>query len=126
MKKNKSGKIINIGSRASLGKHDRTVYAATKAGLIGMTRTWALELAPFNINVNYIGPGLIATELFRKVNPSGSERTERLVSAIPLKRVGDPEDMANVIAFFASDEASFVTGQTLYVCGGLSVHSSHY
>jgi len=126
MKKNRFGKIINIGSRASLGKHDRTVYSATKAGLIGMTRTWALELAPFNINVNYIGPGLIGTELFRKVNPSDSEKTRRLVNAIPLQRIGEPADMANVISFFASDEASFITGQTLFVCGGLSIHSSHY
>jgi 3-oxoacyl-[acyl-carrier protein] reductase len=123
MKGKRSGSIINIGSRASLGKHDRTVYSATKSGLIGMTRTWALELAPFNINVNYLGPGLIATDLFRSVNPSDSEKTKRLISAIPLHRLGEPKDLASVISFFASDEASYVTGQTLFICGGLSIHS---
>ncbi len=126
MKEKRTGTIINIGSRASLGKLDRTVYSATKAGLIGMTRTWALELAKYNVNVNYIGPGLIATELFRQVNPVDSEKTKRLVSAIPMQRIGEPEDLANVITFFASDEASYLTGQTIFVCGGLSIHSSHY
>jgi 3-oxoacyl-[acyl-carrier protein] reductase len=123
MKERNRGRIINIGSRASLGKYARTVYSATKAGLIGMTRTWALELAPFNITVNYIGPGLIATDLFRQVNPSDSERTQRLVKSIPLNRLGTPEDLANTISFLASDEAAYITGQTLFVCGGLSVQS---
>jgi NAD(P)-dependent dehydrogenase (short-subunit alcohol dehydrogenase family) len=123
MKERNHGRIINIGSRASLGKYARTVYSATKAGLIGMTRTWALELAPFNITVNYIGPGLIATDLFRQVNPRDSERTQRLIKSIPLNRLGTPEDLANTISFLASDEAAYITGQTLFVCGGLSVQS---
>ncbi len=126
MKKNRYGKIVNIGSRVSLGKEDRTVYAATKAGLIGMTRTWALELAQYNINVNYIGPGTIATEMFKQVNPEGSEKTVALINSIPLKRMGRPEDVANLISFLASDEASFITGQTIFICGGMTVGAVHY
>ena len=126
MKENRCGKIINIGSRVSLGKLDRTVYAATKAGLIGMTRTWALELAPYNINVNYIGPGPIATELFMLANPENSEKTKAIINGIPLKRMGEPEDVANLISFLASDEASYITGQTIFICGGLTVGIAQY
>jgi NAD(P)-dependent dehydrogenase (short-subunit alcohol dehydrogenase family) len=124
MKQKRYGRIINIGSRACLGKFDRTVYSATKAGLIGMTRTWALELAPYNITVNWIGPGLIATDLFRQVNPAESQKTKNLISAIPLQRVGEPHDVANAVSFLAADEAAYITGQTLFVCGGLSIFSS--
>jgi 3-oxoacyl-[acyl-carrier protein] reductase len=126
MKKQGGGKIINIGSRASLGKELRTVYGATKAALIGMTRTWALELAQHNINVNYIGPGPIATELFKANNPDNSPRTQAIIDGIPLKRMGQPEDVANLISFLASDEASFITGQTIFICGGLTVGLVHY
>ncbi len=126
MRKNRYGKIINIGSRASLGKTDRTVYAATKAGLIGVTRTWALELAPYNINVNYVGPGPIATELFKSVNPAESEKTKAIIRGIPLGRMGQPEDVANLIAFLGSDEASFITGQAIFICGGITVGLAHY
>jgi NAD(P)-dependent dehydrogenase (short-subunit alcohol dehydrogenase family) len=126
MKKNRYGKIVNIGSRVSLGKESRTVYAATKAGLIGMTRTWALELAQYNINVNYIGPGMIATEMFKKANPENSEKTVKLVNSIPLKRMGNPEEVANLISFLASDEASFITGQTIFICGGMTVGAAQY
>lgn len=126
MKKKRYGKIVNIGSRVSLGKQDRTVYAATKAGLIGMTRVWALELAPYSINVNYIGPGTIATEMFKQVNPEGSEKTVALINSIPLKRMGKPEDVANLISFLGSDEASFITGQTIFICGGMTVGAAHY
>ncbi len=126
MKKNRYGKIINIGSRASLGKELRTVYSATKAGLIGMTRTWALELGQYNINVNYIGPGPIATELFKSVNPENSPKTRAILNGIPLKRMGQPEDVANLASFLASDEASFITGQAIFICGGLTVGMIHY
>jgi NAD(P)-dependent dehydrogenase (short-subunit alcohol dehydrogenase family) len=126
MRKNRYGKIINIGSRASLGKTDRTVYAATKAGLIGVTRTWALELAPYNINVNYVGPGPIATEMFKSVNPPESEKTKAIIRGIPLRRMGQPEDVANLIAFLGSDEASFITGQAIFICGGITVGLAHY
>ena len=126
MKKNRYGKIINIGSRASLGKELRTVYSATKAGLIGVTRTWALELGQYNINVNYIGPGPIATELFKSVNPENSPKTRAILNGIPLKRIGQPEDVANLVSFLASDEASFITGQAIFICGGLTVGMIHY
>ena len=126
MKIQRYGKIINIGSRASLGKELRTVYGATKAALIGVTRTWALELAQYNINVNYIGPGSIATELFKAANPMESPRTKAIIDGIPLKRVGQPEDVANLVSFLASDEASFITGQAIFICGGLTVGLAHY
>ncbi len=126
MKEQRYGKIINIGSRASLGKELRTVYGATKAALIGVTRTWALELGQHNINVNYIGPGPIATELFMAANPASSPKTKAIIEGVPLKRMGQPEDVANLISFLASDEASFITGQAIFVCGGLSVGVVHY
>ena len=126
MKKNRYGKIVNMGSRASLGKEERTVYGATKAGLIGVTRTWALELAQYNINVNYIGPGPIATELFMAANPENSPQTKAIIDGVPLRRMGQPEDVANLAAFLASDEASFITGQTIFICGGITVGLVHY
>lgn len=126
MKKNRYGKIVNIGSRASLGKTDRTVYSATKAGLIGLTRTWALEFARHNINVNYIGPGPIATELFKANNPEGSEKTKAILRNVPLQRMGKPEDVANLITFLSSDEASFITGQSIFICGGITVGLAHF
>ena len=126
MKRKSYGKIVTIGSRASLGKLDRTAYAATKAGLIGMTRTWALELARHNINVNYIGPGPIATELFTGANPENSEKTKAIIAGIPLKKMGTPDDVANLVSFLASDEASFITGQSIFICGGITVGLAHF
>jgi 3-oxoacyl-[acyl-carrier protein] reductase len=126
MKKHRYGKIVNISSRASLGKEVRTVYGATKAALIGVTRTWALELAQYNINVNAIGPGPIATELFTAANPLDSPRTKAIINRIPLKRMGQPDDVANLILFLASDESSFITGQVIFLCGGLTVGLAHY
>lgn len=126
MKKQHYGKIVSIGSRAGLGKVDRTVYSTTKAGLIGLTRTLALELAPHNINVNNVAPGPTATELFNAANPPGSPKAEALLKSIPLGRVGQPEDVANLVAFLASDEASFITGQTVFICGGLTIGSAYY
>ncbi len=115
------GRIVNISSRAALGKALRTAYAATKGGLISMTRGWALELAAHGITVNAVAPGPIATDLFDAVNPPGSPGTEKLIQGIPVKRIGQPEDIANAVSFFLSDASGYVTGQTLYVCGGRSV-----
>jgi NAD(P)-dependent dehydrogenase (short-subunit alcohol dehydrogenase family) len=126
MKEQRYGKIVNIGSRAGLGKVDRTVYSTTKAGIIGLTRTLALELAPHNINVNNVAPGPIATELFTAANPPESPKTEAILKGIPLGRMGQPEDVANAAAFLASDEASFITGQTLFVCGGLTIGGVYF
>ncbi len=112
------GRIVNIASITALGFAYRTGYAASKAALISFTRTWALELATANITVNAIGPGPIETELFRENNPPGSAGEARYLNAVPMGRVGKPEEIAATIAFLLSDEAGFITGQTLYVDGG--------
>jgi NAD(P)-dependent dehydrogenase (short-subunit alcohol dehydrogenase family) len=116
-----SGRIVNISSRAALGKELRTGYAASKAGLLGLTKTLALELARDHITVNAIGPGPIATELFNIANPPDSPRTKEIIDGVPVGRLGAPADIAHATAFFMSESASFVTGQVLYVCGGMTV-----
>ena len=121
MKAARLGRIVNISSRAALGKELRTVYAATKAGLIGMTKTWALELAAHGITVNAIGPGPIGTELFHAANPTDSPKTKAIMEGVPVKRLGTPEDIAHAAAFLLDDRAGFVTGQVVYVCGGMTV-----
>lgn len=124
MKQRRHGRIVMISSRAALGAIGRTAYSATKAGIIGMGRSWALELAPFGITVNMVAPGPIqGTAMFHDIIPAGSERETALAAAIPLKRLGRPEDVANAVLFFAAPEASFITGQTLFVCGGSSIGS---
>jgi NAD(P)-dependent dehydrogenase (short-subunit alcohol dehydrogenase family) len=107
-----------------LGKTGRTVYAATKAALSAMTRTWALELAKDGITVNTVAPGPIDTEMLHGSSPANDPATRTFLAAIPVGRIGKPEDVAAAVAFFVSDDASFITGQTLYVCGGLSILSS--
>ena len=118
------GRVVNISSRAALGKELRTVYAASKSALIGMTKVWALELGVHGITANAIGPGPIRTELFDRVNPADSPRTKAIIDAIPVRRVGTPDDVANAVAFLLDARSGFVTGQTLYVCGGLTVGAS--
>lgn len=115
------GRVVNISSRAALGKLERSVYAATKAGLHGMTRTWALELGAYGVTVNAVGPGPIATDLFERVNPPGHPNTEKIRNAIPVKRMGTAEDVAHAVASLIDDRAGFITGQVLYVCGGMTV-----
>jgi 3-oxoacyl-[acyl-carrier protein] reductase len=122
MQANTFGRIILISSRGALGLQTRSAYSATKAGMIGMGRTWALELAPHGITVNMIAPGPIGgTDMFHQITPAGSSREAALAQQIPVRRLGRPEDVANAVMFFAGREASFVTGQVLYVCGGASV-----
>lgn len=121
MRRRQFGRVVNIASRAALGKTERTVYAATKAGLLGMTRTWALEMGGDGITVNAIGPGPIATELFERVNPPGAPQTERIRASIPVRRMGTPADIAHAAASLLDPRAGFITGQVLYVCGGMTV-----
>lgn len=115
------GRIVNMSSRAALGKPDRIVYSATKAGLIGMTRTLAMELGSDRITVNALGPGPIATELFMQSNPEGAPQTQRILNSIAVGRMGTPQDVARAALFFLSPDNGFVTGQVLYVCGGTTL-----
>ncbi|HBP31605.1 MAG TPA: short-chain dehydrogenase [Advenella kashmirensis] len=115
------GAVINISSRAALGMPRRSAYAAAKSGLIGYTRTWALELGKHGITVNAVAPGPIGTALFHSNNPMTEEETLALQNRIPLRRLGEPNDIAGPIAFLLSNDARFMTGQVLYVCGGLSI-----
>ncbi len=121
MKAGGFGRIVNIASRAHLGKALRTSYAATKGAMVSMTKVWALELAPHGISVNAIAPGPIRTELFERANPPDNPRTRQIIDAIPVGRLGEPEDVANTVSFFLDNRAGFVTGQVLYVCGGITL-----
>jgi 3-oxoacyl-[acyl-carrier protein] reductase len=123
MKERGFGRIVSISSRAALGKERRSVYAATKAGLLGFTRTWALELAPHGITVNAVAPGPIETEMFKQVNPADSPATRRICEGIPVQRMGQPDDVAHAVASLVDRRAGFITGQTLYVCGGMTIAS---
>jgi 3-oxoacyl-[acyl-carrier protein] reductase len=124
MKENRFGRIVLMSSRGALGLQTRTAYAATKAGMIGMARTWALELAGDGITVNVVAPGPIGdTEMFRSVVPAGSERERTLASAIPVRRLGRSDDVARAVLFFCDRANGFITGQTLFVCGGASLGS---
>ena len=118
------GRIVLISSRAVLGLARRTAYAATKAGMIGLCRTWALELGAAGVTVNVVAPGPIEeTEMFDAVIDKSSPRRAALAQSIPVRRLGRPADVARAVMFFVDPAAGFVTGQTLYVCGGASVGS---
>ena len=121
MKKARFGRVVLVSSRAVLGLPTRTAYSATKAGMLGMARTWALELAPHGITVNVVAPGPIETDNFYSVIPR--DQAGRVAQAIPVKRLGQPGDVARAVLFFADRDAGFVTGQVLYVGGGTSVGS---
>jgi 3-oxoacyl-[acyl-carrier protein] reductase len=124
MKAAHHGRVILISSRAILGLAKRTAYASTKAGMLGLARTWALELAPFGITVNVVAPGPIEeTEMFDELAPRSADKRAALANSIPVRRLGRPDDVAAATLYFLSESASFVTGQTLYVCGGTSVGS---
>jgi 3-oxoacyl-[acyl-carrier protein] reductase len=117
---NKKGSIINISSIAGsiIGYENLTHYSASKAGIVGFTKAIALEVAKYNIRVNSIAPGAIKTP---PVEAMGEELITQTALSIPLKRLGEPREIANVVAFLASDEASYITGQLLVVDGGLTI-----
>lgn len=115
------GRIVMNTSRVTLGKELRTLYSASKGAAESMARTWALELGTHGITVNCVAPGPIGTEAFWRNNPPDAPLTREIIENIPVKRLGTGEDVANAVSFFAAPEAGFVTGQTLFVCGGVTV-----
>jgi NAD(P)-dependent dehydrogenase (short-subunit alcohol dehydrogenase family) len=119
-----NGRIVLISSRAAMGLETRTAYSATKSGMVGMARTWALELGGDGITVNVVAPGPIAeTEMFDGAIPQGSEKRGQIAASIPVKRLGNPGDVTRAVQFFLTPDNSFITGQTLFVCGGASIGS---
>ncbi|MGQ4878095.1 SDR family NAD(P)-dependent oxidoreductase [Billgrantia sp. LNSP4103-1] len=121
MRQRRHGRIVMNASRVVLGKEARSLYSATKGALQSMARTWALELAGDGITVNCVAPGPIATTAFWENNPPDSERARRIIDNIPAQRMGQAEDVAQAVSFFCDKRSGFVTGQTLFVCGGVSV-----
>ena len=120
------GRIVNIASRSMLGRKNSSVYAAAKAGLVGFTKSWAIELAPSGITVNCVAPGPIETEMFNRNNPIGSPSRKAMADAIPMNRLGNPREVASAISYFLSKDASFTTGQTIFICGGASIAQQHF
>jgi 3-oxoacyl-[acyl-carrier protein] reductase len=122
MVEQKSGKMVFLSSTSALGNRGQANYSAAKAGLQGMARTLAIELGPFNVNVNTVAPGFVETRMTRTTAERMGVDYEAFklgaASQIPLRRVGQPEDIANVIAFLCSDESAFVSGQNIYIRGG--------
>ncbi len=122
MVKQKYGKIVSLSSRSALGNRGQANYAAAKAGIQGLTATLAIELGPYNINVNAVAPGYIATPMTastaERVGATPEDHQSQVADRTPLRRVGQPEEIAAVVAFLVSEDASYVSGQTLYVNGG--------
>jgi 3-oxoacyl-[acyl-carrier protein] reductase len=117
------GRIVNIGSRAAMGKDGRLIYGASKAAVLSMTRTIALEYAKSGVTANCIAPGPIETAMIKLNYPEGSTPRAALVGQVPMRRMGTPNEIAHAVSYFLDDAAGFTTGQVLYVCGGLSVGS---
>ncbi len=118
MKEQKSGRIVNITSRAWLGNPGQSNYSASKAGIIGITRVLALELGRYNVTVNAVAPGLIDTPMTQNLD---EEVRQKLIQAQPTKTIGKSEDVADLIEFLVSKNTGFITGQTIYVDGGKSI-----
>jgi 3-oxoacyl-[acyl-carrier protein] reductase len=118
----KSGKIVFISSTSALGNRGQTNYSTAKAGLQGMTKTLAIELGPFNVNVNCVAPGFIDTAMTEqtaeRMGVPFDQFKEAVAAQTPLRRVGTPDDVAGTIAFLCSDDAGYVSGQVIYVAGG--------
>lgn len=124
MKEAGFGRVVNIASRAALGYSNLTVYSASKAAVVGMTKTWSQELARHGITVNAIGPGPIETDMLRAAQGDPG-RWEAYQKMVPVGRFGQPEDIANGVSFFLDERSGFVTGQVLFICGGLTVGSAN-
>ncbi|WBU61672.1 SDR family oxidoreductase [Paracoccus albus] len=121
MKRLGGGRVVMNTSRVTRGKELRTLYSATKGAAQSMARTWALELGAYGVTVNCVAPGPIATDAFWRNNPPDAPLTKEIIDGVPVKRLGTGEDVANAVSFFCAPEAGFVTGQTLFVCGGVTV-----
>ena len=122
MVEQRSGKMVLISSTSALGNRGQTNYSTAKAGLQGMAKTLAIELGPYNVNVNCVAPGFIETAMTRqtadRMGVPFEQFTEAVAKEVPLRRVGRPEDVAGLIAYLCSDDASYVSGQVIYVAGG--------
>ena len=118
----KSGKLVLISSTSALGNRGQLNYSAAKMGIQGMTRTLAMELGPFGINVNCVAPGFIATAMTEqtaeRIGVPFDAFAENVAGEVPLRRIGQPEDVAGTIAYLCSEDASYVSGQVVYVRGG--------
>jgi 3-oxoacyl-[acyl-carrier protein] reductase len=125
MVERKYGRIVFVSSRAALGNRGQTNYSAAKAGMQGMAKTLAIELGPFGVTVNTVGPGFIETEMTRAIIDRSSQSWEELTDAMTaraaVRRIGQPEDIAAVAAFLALPESGFTTGQTIYATGSPAV-----
>ena len=121
MREAKFGRIVSMASRAMMGKTQRVVYSAAKAALVGMTRSTCLEVAGDGITMNVIAPGPVESELFDIGHPLGSEKRQHVIDSIPVRRVGTPDDIARLVAFLLAVENGYITGQTIFVCGGTSI-----
>ena len=118
----RSGSVVTIASDAGrVGSGQEAVYSAAKGGVIAFTKTLAREMARHGINANCICPGPTDTDLFVEVTAGNEKLRDALIRSIPFRRLGQPSDIANAVAFLASDEAAYVTGQTLSVSGGLTM-----
>jgi len=126
MKDKGYGRIVNIASRSLLGRKGGSVYSAAKAAMVGFTRSWALELANQGIIVNCVAPGPITTAMFERNNPPGSESRRVLTQGVPMGRMGTPEEVADLVDYLLSPGASYITGQTIFVCGGASISQQHF
>ncbi len=121
MKKAGFGRVVNIASRSALGAALQTVYAASKAAVVGLTKSWAEELAADGITVNAVGPGPIETDMLNKVYGKDSPAYSAYRDRIPVQRFGTVDDIVHGVSFFMDERSNFVTGQVLYICGGVTI-----